>query len=375
MKIYIIVALAVLIKASLLPALPVVQSARDIPVVRECDVVVVGGNSAAVAAAVAAKTNGASVLLVAPRNYLGEDIAGTRELWPDPVDEILTQELANRIFGLTTPYTYTTDVVPNSAHPDPDNTRLRDGVHYDAVSHSVQYNDNVQITATFQGTGTVHKVDVYYYERPTSDPFDSVVTGVDYSLDGSNWTPAPVSIVVDNLGADGTITTYAAHVTLTGGVQAKYMRVSCDIAPGCVRQLLDEIVFQTDVADPVPGSFSGTTPLSVKQAFQDALESEGIPYMGGSPVTDVLVDDNGNPSGVVLANRKGRQAVKARVVIDATTDAWPAVQAGAVLHDFTPGVYSFSRIVMADMTNAPAAAGSPWRWFPVSFMMECLLQV
>ncbi len=57
---------------------PVVQSDRQIPRVRDADVVVVGGSSAAVAAALAAKTNGASVFLVAPRTSLGEDVAGTR---------------------------------------------------------------------------------------------------------------------------------------------------------------------------------------------------------------------------------------------------------------------------------------------------------
>jgi len=61
----------------------VFQSEREIPCVRDCDVLVVGGGGAAVAAAIAAKTNGASVFLVAPRNYLGDDIAGTRELWPE----------------------------------------------------------------------------------------------------------------------------------------------------------------------------------------------------------------------------------------------------------------------------------------------------
>ena len=58
----------------------VVESARDIPVVQDVDVVVVGGTSAGVTAAVAAKEAGASVYLVAPRPYLGEDIAGTLRL-------------------------------------------------------------------------------------------------------------------------------------------------------------------------------------------------------------------------------------------------------------------------------------------------------
>ncbi len=86
---------------------PVAQSERQLPVIRDADVVVVGGGSAAVAAALAAKTNGASVFLVAPRNYLGDDLAGTRELRPAPVPEFATQPLAQKIFALRLPFTYT----------------------------------------------------------------------------------------------------------------------------------------------------------------------------------------------------------------------------------------------------------------------------
>ena len=51
------------------------ESARSVPVDREVDVVVVGGTTGAVAAAVACAKAGAKVFLVAPRPYLGEDMA------------------------------------------------------------------------------------------------------------------------------------------------------------------------------------------------------------------------------------------------------------------------------------------------------------
>ena len=56
------------------------ESARRIPLVKETDVLVVGGSSGAVSAVLAAKAAGADVYLVAPRPYLGEDIAGTLRL-------------------------------------------------------------------------------------------------------------------------------------------------------------------------------------------------------------------------------------------------------------------------------------------------------
>jgi flavin-dependent dehydrogenase len=59
------------------------QSERKLPVLARVDVVVVGGTVGAVAAATAAKDSGASVYLVAPRTYLGEDVCGTLHLWQE----------------------------------------------------------------------------------------------------------------------------------------------------------------------------------------------------------------------------------------------------------------------------------------------------
>lgn len=343
---------------------PVAQSARQLPVVRDADVVVVGGGSVAVAAAIAARTNGASVFLAAPRSYLGDDIAGTRELWPAPVAEFATEALARQVFASKIPFSYTASLTPDASHPDPSNTRLTDGVKHDAVNHSVQYNGDVQITLTFQGTGTVTRVDVYYYRRLTSNPFDTTVAGVEYSLDGTVWQAAEIAAEVEALALVGDITTYVSRVTLAGGVRARHLRVSCVCGSGASRQLLDEVMVQTGFEDPLPGSNFGATPLTVKRTLGQALEQAGVAFLGGSPACDILRDSEGRPAGVVLANRKGRQAVTARVVIDATENAWLARQAGAAMTAFVPGAYSFSRIVVSDATNAPAAEGMSVEMLP-----------
>ena len=62
-------------------AAAVPESAREIPVIGEADVVVVGGTTYGVAAAAAAARAGARVFLVASHTYLGEDVAGTLQLW------------------------------------------------------------------------------------------------------------------------------------------------------------------------------------------------------------------------------------------------------------------------------------------------------
>ncbi len=77
------------------PAAP--ESSRKIPVAASVDVVVAGGSVAAVAAALEAANQGRSVFLVAPRLYLGEDLADTLRLWLEP-DEKPTGALTEKIF-------------------------------------------------------------------------------------------------------------------------------------------------------------------------------------------------------------------------------------------------------------------------------------
>jgi len=344
---------------AVLSAEPVAQTARSVPVVRDADVVVVGGGSAAVAAAVAAKTNGASVFLVAPRTYLGDDLAGTRELWATPVSEFDTHPLARRIFSPKVPFTYQADVEPNSGHPDPDNTRLIDGVKFRAETGSVQYDSNTVITVTFAGAGSVTQLDLYYYVRLSGYmPFSTTVAGLERSDDGTTWITVTYNTELAQLTTDHD-STWVVRIVPDTPFSARFLRLACNITPGgtYVRQLLDELVVHTDLDNPIAGSCYHATPLALKSTLDLVLEEQGIPFLGGAPVCDVLRDANGKPAGVVLANRSGRQAVTARVVIDATEGAWPTRCAGAAKTDFTPGDYSFSRIVIADATNAPSAPG------------------
>ena len=76
----------------------VTESARDIPVAFDVDVVVVGGSTGAVNAAVAAAEKGAKVFLATPQPYLGEDICGTYRLWLEPGREP-ESPLAKKIFA------------------------------------------------------------------------------------------------------------------------------------------------------------------------------------------------------------------------------------------------------------------------------------
>ena len=76
------------------------------PTLHEADVVVVGGTVDGVRAAIAVKAAGASVFLVAPRAYLGEDRAATFQLdrlpSDDPSDPVI-REIFNPLYAKPIP--------------------------------------------------------------------------------------------------------------------------------------------------------------------------------------------------------------------------------------------------------------------------------
>ncbi|OGV70386.1 MAG: hypothetical protein A2283_14095 [Lentisphaerae bacterium RIFOXYA12_FULL_48_11] len=98
-----------------------------------------------------------------------------------------------------------------------------------------------------------------------------------------------------------------------------------------------------------------TTPLQVKKALDKALLNAGVTFLTGSYATDVLTDNKGQVAGVVMVNRSGRQAVRAKVVIDATERGVIARSAGTEVTPFPAGEYMLSRVVIGG--NAPKLAG------------------
>jgi hypothetical protein len=180
-----------------------VESAREIPVAYTVDVVVVGGSTGAVAAAVTAAKAGAKVVLVAPRPYLGEDVAGTLRLWLEPGEEA-KEPLAQALFAAGNP----------------------------------------------------------------------------------------------------------------------------------------------------------AKPLHVKKVLDQALLDAGVPFVYSSYATDVLRDAAGEVAGIVMANRAGRQAVVAKVIIDATDRAYVARMAGAKFADYPEGKHVFKRVVIGGKSKAEAGITS-----------------
>ncbi len=87
------------------------------------------------------------------------------------------------------------------------------------------------------------------------------------------------------------------------------------------------------------------TPYGVKAAMDRSLLDAGVLYLTGCYATDVLRDADDRIAGVVMANRSGRQAVRAKVVVDATGHAVVARLAGAPFRPFVSGPQTFRRVV------------------------------
>ncbi len=325
----------------------VLQSAREIPVLREVDVVVVGGSCGAVAAAESAARSGAKVFLVTPRLYLGEDIAGTMRLWLDG-DERPTTPLAKAIYGepsATASFTYVADLKSSAKHADPGD-RLADGRWADAPSESVQYDGDVTITADLGSVREIRGVSVYAFRR--AGEFDIASVALATGADGTNWTDGPILTTATETGAP-------EGIVFRSGlrVRGRHVRFTFARPAGLSRLLLGELVIDTPPAASDARAPLLTTPLRAKRALDQALLDAKVPVLTGCFPTEILRDAAGRPAGVVVANRSGRQAVLARAIIDATERAAVARLAGARFRPYPEGLQTFSRMVIAG--EPPAA--------------------
>ena len=89
-------------------------------------------------------------------------------------------------------------------------------------------------------------------------------------------------------------------------------------------------------------------PLKFKQTLDNELINNKIDFLFSSYVTDLLTDAQGNPAGVVIANRSGRQAVKAKIIIDATPRAMVSRLSSAVFTPYPAGKQNFRFIVIGN---------------------------
>ncbi len=87
-------------------------------------------------------------------------------------------------------------------------------------------------------------------------------------------------------------------------------------------------------------------PLHVKASLQRTLIDAGVAFLLEVFVTEVLRTDSGRVCGVEMVNRSGRQAIRAKVIIDATPHAGVAYLAGMPFVDRPGASLLFQRTVI-----------------------------
>ena len=98
---------------------------------------------------------------------------------------------------------------------------------------------------------------------------------------------------------------------------------------------------------------SPARPMRVKKVLDQALLDAGVRFLFGCYATEVLRDENDRLAGVVLANRAGRQAVAAPVLLDATDRAVVARACGVPHRRWPAGKHLFRRVIVAESSDNP----------------------
>jgi hypothetical protein len=337
----------------------VMESARNVPVAYEVDVVVVGGSTGGVAAAVAAAKAGAKVFLVASRPYLGDDVAATLRLWLEEGEQP-TAPLAKALFAASPEefgpdenrleLTYEASLVSDSLHKDTKPpSLLNDGKWGSASGESVQFSRDVEIVADLKKAQPIEAVRVMAHQRAGPTGFRVANVVVSTSDDKKTWQKAAAmddrSARETSGGGGDPSVTFSAKIQ----AQARYVKLEVKKDPEVSRMLLGEIeVIGPAAKQPKPPSSVArlAKPFHIKKVLDDALLEAGVPFLYSSYATDVLRDSEGNPCGIVMANRAGRQAVVAKLIIDATDRAWVARMAGAPFRPSPGGPQVFKRVVI-----------------------------
>jgi len=105
---------------------------------------------------------------------------------------------------------------------------------------------------------------------------------------------------------------------------------------------------QTDLTKWLFKDSRQVTPLQVKSLLDRALLKRKVQFLTGSFPAELLVDEKGAPGGLTIVNRSGRQAIRAKVVIDATPNAVLVRQCSDKLTPFEPGKRTSSFTVIGE---------------------------
>lgn len=188
---------------------------------------------------------------------------------------------------------------------------------------------------SFSGSASPDRSNRFVYQSERQIP---VVQSVDVVIIGG--TTAAVSAAVSAAG-EGADVFLVAPKPYLGEDMCATLRL----------ELKKERPLVSRIEQQLFGERTRVTPLEVKSLLNRSLTDAGVKFVFGSYVTEVLRDNRGNPAGVVMANRAGRQAVLAKVIIDATDRAWVCRMAGASTRITGDQEIEFKRMVIIPGTD------------------------
>ena len=110
-----------------------------------------------------------------------------------------------------------------------------------------------------------------------------------------------------------------------------------DICGSFLYERTAEERLQTIMANKIFPGNQYPTPLHVKSVLENELIDNNVDFLYSSYVANVLTDSLGQVGGVVITNRSGRQAIRSKVVIDATQTA---AVAGMFNVELTPPLWN-----------------------------------
>jgi ribulose 1,5-bisphosphate synthetase/thiazole synthase len=316
----------------------VVQSARDVPLAQEVDLLVIGGSTGGVAAAWEAARKGADVLLITPYPYPGEDRTATLRLSgesgedrDDPLFQTLQNDpnrssLPAEFSGLLAaegkhPFTYRIREPIAASHPEiPAPGRLADGVLGTPVNDSLQVDSDAVILVDLGGEKPVGQLTLMAFERTTVNPFQIGSVSLDYSHDGEYWRPCDGAIA-RKTGVELDASEKNMMVPFTGifrtPLKTRHLRLTVKRAENMSRILLSELlIFEKPVtSQSQKNTDAAPRPMHIKRTLDRLLLEAEVPFLFNTFASGEILDSNGKSVGMMITNRSGRQAVLAKRIL------------------------------------------------------------
>ena len=158
---------------------------------------------------------------------------------------------------------------------------------------------------------------------------------VDVVVCGGNLAGVAAAITAANLGAEVLIITSRPSFSHEISDKSRYWLEPGEVPASGIQQEL--LGVQGDAS-----GYSFITPGPYKKRVEEALINAGVKFLFWSTAVGVIEDGSGNTAGIVMANKAGRQIVKAKVIIDATSMAGVVQMAGGEMTDWPAGSLAVS---------------------------------